>query len=123
MLPRVRSASLEALTPPRAGSASLEGSTPHLERGLPRSRAKHPSGRVHLARGHPHARCPRSCPRIQALNALTPQDAHHDFGTPGNHVPALFHQLPGGGHPCRCVALCGKAGVSSMTLCRLPPYG
>jgi hypothetical protein len=34
-----------------------------------------------------------------------------------------IHQLPGGGHPRRCVALCGEAGVSSVTLCRLPPYG
>jgi hypothetical protein len=82
-----------------------------------------PSGGVRLARGHPHARCPRSCPRVQAFNAMTPQDARRDLGTPGNRVPALFHQLPGGGHPRRCVALCGKAGVSSVTLCRLPPYG
>jgi hypothetical protein len=108
--PRARSASLEALTPPRAGSASLEGSTP-------------PSGGVRLARGHLHARCPRSCPRVRAFNALTPQDARHDPDTPGNRVPALFHRLPGGGHPRHCVALCDEAGVSSVTLCRLPPYG
>jgi hypothetical protein len=75
-----------------------------------------------LARGYPHARCPCSCPRVRAFNAQTPQDARRDFGTPGNRVPALFHQLPGGGHPRRCVALCGEAGVSSVTLCRLPPY-
>jgi hypothetical protein len=79
-----------------------------------------PSGGVRLARGHLHARCPRSCPRVRAFNALTPQDARRDPVTPGNRVPALFHQLPGGGHPRRCV---GKAGVSSVTLCRLPPYG
>jgi hypothetical protein len=82
-----------------------------------------PSGGVCLARGHLHARCPRSCPRVRAFNALTSQDARRDLGTPGNRVPALFHQLPGGGHPRRCVALCGEAGVSSVTLCRLPPYG
>jgi hypothetical protein len=46
-------------------------------------------------------------PRVQAFNALTLQDACHDPGTPGNRVPALFHQLPGGGHPRRWVALCG----------------
>jgi hypothetical protein len=82
-----------------------------------------PSGGVCLARGHLHARCPRSCPRVRAFNALTSQDARRDLGTPENRVPALFHQLPGGGHPRRCVALCGEAGVSSVTLCRLPPYG
>jgi hypothetical protein len=32
----------------------------------------------------------------------------------------LFRQLPGGGHPRRCSALCGKASISSVTLCRLP---
>jgi hypothetical protein len=93
---------------PRARSASPEGSTP--------------LGEDRLARGHLHARYPCSCPRVRAFNALTPQDAHHDLGTPGNRVSALFHQLPGGGHPRRCVALCGEAGVSSVTLCRLPPY-
>jgi hypothetical protein len=108
--PWARSASLEALTPPRAGSTSLEGSTP-------------PSGEVRLARGHLHARCPRSYPRVRAFNALTPQDTRHDPDTPGNRVPALFHRLPGGGHPRRCVALCDEARVSSVTLCHLPPYG
>jgi hypothetical protein len=54
---------------------------------------------------------------------VTPQDARHDPGTPGNCVPALFHQLPRGGHPRRCVALCDEAGVNSVTLCRLPTYG
>jgi hypothetical protein len=122
--PQASSASLEALTPPRAGSASLEGSTPPpLGQGPPRSRAQHPLGEDRLTRGHLHARRPRSCPRVQAFNALTPQDARHNPGTPGNRVPALFHQLPGGGHPHRCVTLCDEAGVSSVTLCRLPPYG
>jgi hypothetical protein len=92
----VRSASLEALTPPRAGSASLEGPTPILEQGPPRSRAKPPSGGVRLARGHPHVCCPRSCPCVQAFNALTPQDTHHDSDTPGNRAPTLFRQLPKG---------------------------
>jgi hypothetical protein len=81
------------------------------------------SGEVRLARGHLHAHCPRSCPRVRAFNALTLQDTCHDPDTPGNHVPALFHRLLGGGHPRRCVALCDEAGVSSVTLCRLPPYG
>jgi hypothetical protein len=94
---------------PRARSASLERSTPL-------------SG-VRLARGPQHARCPCSCPRVRAFNPLTPQDARRDPGTPGNRVPALFHQIPGGGHPCCCVALCGVAGVSSVTLGCLPPYG
>jgi hypothetical protein len=63
---------------------------------------------------------PTLLPRVRAFNALTPQDARRDFGTPGNRVPTLFHQLPGGGHPRRYVALCGEVGVSSVTLCRLP---
>jgi hypothetical protein len=82
-----------------------------------------PSGGVRLARGHLHARRPCSCPRVRAFNALTPQDACHDPDTLGNRVPALFHQLPGGGHPRRCLALCDEASVSPVTLCRLPPYG
>jgi hypothetical protein len=82
-----------------------------------------PSGEVRLARGHLHARSPRSCPRVPAFNAPTPQDAHHDPNMPGNRVPVLFHRLPGGGHPRHCVALCDEAGVSSVTLRRLTPYG
>jgi hypothetical protein len=107
-----------------------------LGRGPPCSRAGRPLGRVRparglnapsgedrLARGHLHARRPRTCPRVRAFNALTPQDARHDPDTPGNRVPALFHRLPGGGHPHRCLALCDEAGVSPVTLRRLPPYG
>jgi hypothetical protein len=60
---------------------------------------------------------------VRAFNALTPQDARHDPDTPGNRIPALFHRLPGGGHPRHYVALCDEARVSSATLCRLPPYG
>jgi hypothetical protein len=52
-----------------------------------------PSGGVCFARGRPHA-C--SYPRVRAFNALTPQDAHHDSNTPGNHAPVLFCQLPRG---------------------------
>jgi hypothetical protein len=94
-----------------------------LGRGPPRSRAQHPLGEDRLARGHLYARRPRSCPRVRAFNAPTPQDARHDPDTPGNRVPVLFHRLPGGRHPRRCVALCDEAGVSPVTLRRLPPYG
>jgi hypothetical protein len=80
-----------------------------------------PSSGVRLTRGPLHARCPRSCPRVRAFNALTPQDARRDFGTPGNRVPVLFHQLPGGGHPRRCVALCGEASVMSHPIFRRKP--
>jgi hypothetical protein len=97
------------LNTPSARSASLEGSAPPWQ------------GR--LARGHLHARRPRSYPRVRAFNALTPQDVRHDPDTPGNHVPTLFYQLPGEGHPHHYVALCDEAGVSSVTLCRLPPHG
>jgi hypothetical protein len=121
-LPRAKSASLEPLTPPRARSASLEGSTPP-QRGPPRSRAQRPLGRDRLARGHLHARRPRSYPCVWAFNALTPQDTRHDPDTPRNRVPALFYQLPGECHPHHFVALCDEAGVSSVILCRLPLHG
>jgi hypothetical protein len=54
---------------PRARSASLEGSTPL-------------SG-VRLARRPLHACCPRSCPRVWAFNALTPQDDAATLAHPG----------------------------------------
>jgi hypothetical protein len=82
-----------------------------------------PLGGVRLARGLLHARRPRSCPHVQAFNALAPQDTCHDPDTPGNRVPALLDQLLWGGYPCRCFALCDEAGVSPVTLRRLPPYG
>jgi hypothetical protein len=123
MLPRAELASLEASIPPQVRFASLEVSSPpsgevRLARGF-----NTPSGKVLLARGHLHARRPRSCPCVRAFNAQTQQDARHDPNTPGNHVPTLFHQLPGEGHPHHCIALCDEAGVNPVTLCRLPPYG
>jgi hypothetical protein len=42
---------------------------------------------------------------------------------PGNHIPALFRQPSRRGHPRHCMSLCGKASVSSVTLCRPLPYG
>jgi hypothetical protein len=42
-----------------------------------------PSGRVRLARGCLHARCPRSCPRAWAFNALTPQAHAATLARPG----------------------------------------
>jgi hypothetical protein len=67
------------------------------------------SGEVRLARGHLHARRPHSCPRVRAFNALTPQDARHDPDTPGNRVPALFHQLLGRPSPPLCSTVrCGR---------------
>jgi hypothetical protein len=104
------------LNTPSGGSVSLVGSIPPLGQGPPRSRAQRPLGEDCLARGRLHTRCPRSCSRVRAFNALRPQDARHDPGTPGNRVPALLHQVPVRGHPHRCVALCGKAGVSFVTL-------
>jgi hypothetical protein len=94
-----------------------------------------PSGGVRLARGlnTPSARtvslegtCThvvRAPAPVRAFNALTPQDPRHNPDTPRNRVPALFHRLPGGGHPRHYVALCNEARVSSATLCCLPPYG
>jgi hypothetical protein len=89
-----------------------------LARGL-----KAPSGEVRLALGHLHTWRPRSCPHVRAFNALTLQDARHDPYMPGNRVPALFHRIPGGGHPRHCIALCDEAGVSPVILRHLPPYG
>jgi hypothetical protein len=104
---RVRLA--QGLNAPRVRTASLQDYAP--------------SGGARLARGHLHTRRPRTCTRVWAFNPLTPQDARHNTDTPGNRVSLLFHRLPGGGHPSRCLALCDEAGVSHVTLCRLPPYG
>jgi hypothetical protein len=124
--PRAPSGKIRLARGPRAPSGEIRlARGPHAPSGEVRLARgiNTPLGGVCLARGHLHARCPRSCPRVRAFNALATQDARRDLGTPGNHVPALFHQLPGGGHPRRCVALCGEAGVTSVTLCRLPLYG
>jgi hypothetical protein len=86
-----------------------------LGRGPPHLRAQRP-----LRRGPPRSRAPacshrpRSCPRVQAFNALTPQDARHDPDTPRNHAPVLFHRLPGEGLPRHCVTLCDETGVSPV---------
>jgi hypothetical protein len=112
--------------PGRHSGTPLESGLPRsraqrpLRRGPPRSRAQRPLDEVRPARGHLHALRPRSCPRVWAFNALTPQDARHDRDTPGNRVPALFHRLPGGGHPRHCVTLCDETRVSPVTLCRQP---
>jgi hypothetical protein len=127
----------------QGGTADAPSSGVRLARGIdaPTSGARlarglnAPSGEVRLTRGlnAPSAKtAPLEGTRmhvvhalapVRAFNALTPQDARHDPDTPGNRVPALFHRLPGGGHPRHCVALCDEARVSSATLCRLPPYG
>jgi hypothetical protein len=95
-----------------------------------------PSGEVRLARGpnapwgedclarrHLHAHRPRSCPRVRAFNALTPQDARHDPDMPRNHARRCSTDSPGKGHSCHCVTLYDEAGVSPVTLCRLLLYG
>jgi hypothetical protein len=81
---------LEAPAARQGGMADAPSGEVCLARGL-----NAPSGELRLARGHLRARRPRSYPRLRAFNALTPQDARHDPNTPGNHAPALFHQLPG----------------------------
>jgi hypothetical protein len=92
-----------------------------------------PSGGVRLARGlhapsargPPRSRAPtRTCSRtrVRAFNALMPQGRATTLtrlGITSRRCSANSQ----GGHPHRCSALCGKAGVSSVTLCRLPPYG
>jgi hypothetical protein len=101
----------------QGGTAKRPSGGVRLARGL-----NAPSGEVRLARGYLHARRPLSCSRARAFNALTPQDARHDPDTPWNHAPALFHRFLGEGHPRHCVTLCGEAGVSPVTLCRLLLY-
>jgi hypothetical protein len=107
-LARGSTASLERTPPrsrvhdlPRAGSASLEELPP------PRSRLLH----AHV----------RSRMRVRAFDALTTAGRRHH--APGNHAPALPHQLPRGTHPRYCGELCGVAGVSPVTPCRLLAYG
>jgi hypothetical protein len=131
MLPRAGSAPLEAFTPPRAGSASLEGSTRpsskvRLARGL-----STPSGGVRCARGLPRTHPPRisravtrtySHTRVRAFNALT-QEGRATTLTRLGIMPRRCFANSRGGHPCHCSALCGEASVSSVTLCRMPPYG
>jgi hypothetical protein len=111
------------LDAPTTRTRLARGLNAPLGRGSPCSRAQRSLGEDRLARGHLHARRPRSYPRVRAFNALTPQDARHDPDTLGNRVPVLFHQLPGEGHPRHCVALCDEAGVTPVTLCCLPPHG
>jgi hypothetical protein len=121
-----------------AALAARQGGTTErpLERGLPRSRAECPLGwgppRSRAARplgwGLPRSRAPSStAPPLlltrAGINALTPQDARHDPDAPGNHASALLHRIPEEGHPRHCVTLCGEAGVSSVTRCRLLLYG
>jgi hypothetical protein len=103
----------------QGGTTNAPTSGVHLVRGLDA-----PSGKVRLARGlnapsATSASLEDTCTNVvhapapvQAFNALTPQDTRHDPDTPGNHVPALFHQLPREGHPRHCVALCDEAGVT-----------
>jgi hypothetical protein len=77
--PRARSTSLKGSHPPQARSASLEG--PRLPRAG--SASLEAPSRAHLL---PHAGT-----SIQCSNTVEPH--HH---APGNHAPALFHQLPRG---------------------------
>jgi hypothetical protein len=115
-----------------AGGLNAPSGEVRLARGL-----NAPSGEVRLARGlntPPPARTASlegTCTHVvpapapvygHLINALTPQDARHDPDTPGNRTLVLFHRLPGEGHPRHCAALCDEAGVSPVTLRRLPPY-
>jgi hypothetical protein len=58
---------------------------------------------------------------MQAPKSKT--NPHHASDTPENHAPALFRQPSQRGHPRHCTTLCGKAGVSSVTLCYPLSYG
>jgi hypothetical protein len=97
----------------------------------PRSRVGHPLGAsLRLARGPHGLAVPVPAPPIGAFNVLTPAGAQvKDESTHvvpltrlGNHIPALFRQPSGRGHPRHCTALCGKARVSSVTLCHPLSY-
>jgi hypothetical protein len=101
LAPRARSASLEGQASPRAGSASLDGTHTRVARAPART-------------------C--SCTRVRAFNALTPQDRAPTLTRLGITPRRCSANSLEGTHPRRCSALCGKAGVSSVTLCRLPSY-
>jgi hypothetical protein len=58
-------------------------------------------------------------PRVRAFNAPTPQDAHHDSDTPGNHAPVLFCQLPRG-NPSP--PLCSTVRQGRCQLCDCAAY-
>jgi hypothetical protein len=47
----------------------------------------------------------------------------HPTDTPENHIPALFCQPSRRRHPRHCATQCGKASVSSVTLCYPLSYG
>jgi hypothetical protein len=102
------SASLEGCTRPRVGFRLARGLCAPSGGFPPRSR---PS-RVRRSRTHSADRsikcsnmtwAPRSKVNPHHADPLTP---------PGNHIPTMFH------HPRHCTTLCGKARVSSVTLCR-----
>jgi hypothetical protein len=130
--------------PPRSTRAAQQGApsskvrlarglTPHLERGLPRSRAHAPSSRLpprsrvlaSLERAPLRSRFPHehtcSCTRVRAFNALTRQSC---ATTRLGITPRRRSANPlGGAHPHHCGELCDEAGVSSVTLCRPLLYG
>jgi hypothetical protein len=100
------------------GSASLEGWTP-------------PRVRFRLARGSHGLAAPVPAPPTGAFNVLTHACAQvkdesaprRSSDTPGNHIPALFRRPSRWSHPRHCTTLCGKAAVSSVTLCHPLSYG
>jgi hypothetical protein len=98
------------LSAPSGEVCHTQGPNAPLERGPPRSRVPARTSSPHLLARPSH------------LKALTPAGLRHDPDAPGNHASALFHRLLGQDHPRHCTALCGEAGVSSVTLCRLLLY-
>jgi hypothetical protein len=98
------SALLEGRTPPR-----VEFRLARCSRGLAAPAPTPPTGAFNVM-----TQCRRPSQRRILVMPLTP---------PGNHILALFRQPSWSGHPRHCATLCGKAGVSSVTLCRPLSYG
>jgi hypothetical protein len=112
-------------------SASLEGYT-HPRAGLRFARGLcAPSGGSPLRSGVSRVRRPRAHFPDWSIKCFdmprapgSKENPHHagPLTPPGNHIPPLFRQPSLQGRPCHCAALCGKASVNSVTLCRPLPY-
>jgi hypothetical protein len=106
------------------GLGALSGEVP------PRSRVGHPLGWSSASlEGLTGSSPPYLLPRLghlmlrhlQAPGSKTNPRRASD--TSGNHAPTLFRQPSRWGHPCHYTILCGKASVSSATLCHPLLYG
>jgi hypothetical protein len=121
---------LEGLTPPRASLRLARGPNAPSGEFAHRSRDRDPSGE-----SLPHSRPPRpTTPHLLSrpkhlilwhaagarVKGESPSRRPPD--TPGNHIPALFHQPSLCCHPRRCAGAVREGWCHFMTLCRPLPY-